>query len=170
LLWAKGRSLGDPAGRGRLLKRGLSLIVPSLTRGDVKNAKLYLQLYVNYVHLFGDSNMKAVFVEMPVFEKNRSDYLNDDEYLELQNGLLKAPKKGGVIQGSGGLRKIRWADARRSKGKRSGTRIIYYYYVDGPQFWMFTIYDKDEATDLTKEQKQALKKMLDKEVAERSRL
>ena len=96
--------------------------------------------------------------------------MNDDEYLELQNGLLKAPKKGEVIQGSGGLRKTRWADARRGKGKRSGTRIIYYYYVDGPQFWMFTIYDKDEATDLTKEQKKALKKMLDKEVAERSQL
>lgn len=114
--------------------------------------------------------MKAVFVEMPVFEKCRSDYLNDDEYLELQNGLLKAPKKGEVIQGSGGLRKIRWVDARRGKGKRSGTRIIYYYYIDGPQFWMFTIYDKDEVTDLTKEQKKALKKMLDKEVAERSQL
>lgn len=45
-----------------------------------------------------------------------------------------------------------------------------YYYIDGPQFWMFTIYDKDEATDLTKEQKKALKKMPDKEVAERSQL
>ncbi len=78
--------------------------------------------------------MKAAFVEMPVFEKHRSDYLNDDEYQQLQNDLLEAPKKGEVIQGAGGLKKIRWVDARRNKGKRSGTRIIYYYYVDGPQF------------------------------------
>ena len=114
--------------------------------------------------------MKAVFIEMPVFEKYRSDYLNDDEYLELQNGLLKAPGKGAVIQGTGGLRKIRWSDDHRGKGKRSGIRIIYYYYVTGSQFWMFTIYDKDEATNLTKEQKKALKKMLEKEVTQRSQL
>jgi len=112
--------------------------------------------------------MKAVFVETPVFEKRRSDYLNDDEYLELQCSLLQAPRKGDAIQGTGGLRKIRWADAHRGKGKRGGTRVIYYYYADGPQFWMFTIYDKDEATDLTKEQKNSLKKMLDREIAERS--
>ncbi len=96
--------------------------------------------------------------------------VKSDRLLELQNDLLEAPKKGKVIQGSGGLRKLRWVDARRNKGKRSGSRIIYYYYVDGPQFWMFTIYDKDEATDLTREQKKALKKRLDKEVAERSQL
>ena len=112
--------------------------------------------------------MQAVFIEMPVFENYRAKYLSDDEYLELQNVLLKAPRKGDLIQGAGGLRKIRWADSNRGKGKPGGTRIIYYYFAGGPQFWLFTIYAKDEAVDLTQEQKKTLKKMLDKEVAARS--
>lgn len=111
--------------------------------------------------------MKAVFLEMPIFEKVLSNYLNDDAYKDLQIQLLKSPKKGSVIPGTGGLRKIRFADNRRNKGKRGGTRIIYYYYIGGPQFWMFTIYDKDEAKNLTIAQKKKLKEMLKKEIAER---
>jgi len=34
---------------------------------------------------------------------------------------------GVLIPGTGGLRKLRWEDARRSKGKRGGLRVIYYY-------------------------------------------
>ncbi len=44
-------------------------------------------------------------------------------------------------------------------------RTIYYWYQEGYQFWLFTIYDKDELDDLTAEQKQALKSRLHRELA-----
>lgn len=112
--------------------------------------------------------MDATFVEMMFFEKYRADYLSDDQYRALQQELLRNPRKGDTISGTGGLRKIRWSDPARGKGKRGGTRIIYYLYDEGDQFWMFLIYDKDEMADLTREQKKLFRKALNAEVAARS--
>ena len=52
---------------------------------------------------------------------------------------------------------MRFGDARRGKGKRGGLRVIYYYWTGGPEFWLFTLYDKDEMSDLTPKQRTALK-------------
>jgi len=38
--------------------------------------------------------MEGIFVESSIFEKNRTNYLSDEEYRQLQNGLLKTPTKG----------------------------------------------------------------------------
>lgn len=111
--------------------------------------------------------MKATFVELPAFERYRSEYLIDEEYRLLQTSLLESPNMGDVIQGTGGLRKVRWVDKKRNKGKRGGVRIIYYWYAGGAQFWLFTLYDKDEATDLTSDQKKTLKAMLEHEIEAR---
>jgi len=46
--------------------------------------------------------MKAVFVELPAFERYRSDYLDDDGFLALQNLLMKRPEAGDLIQDTGG--------------------------------------------------------------------
>ena len=68
--------------------------------------------------------MKASFVEMTTFSKYRADYLSDESFRDLQLELLANPRKGDTISGTGGLRKIRWADKKRGKGKGGGTRII----------------------------------------------
>ena len=65
--------------------------------------------------------MKAIFVEMPPFQRFRQNYLDDDGFRALQLLLLQNPEAGDVIAGTGGLRKIRFADSRRSKGKRGGS-------------------------------------------------
>lgn len=80
---------------------------------------------------------------------------------------MKDPEAGEVIQGTGGLRKMRFADARRGKGKRGGLRVIYYWWSPGRQFWLYTLYDKDELKDLTQEQRKALKAMLKAELEAR---
>lgn len=54
---------------------------------------------------------------------------------------------------------------RRGKGKRSGLRVIYYYLSADHQIWFFTLYDKDEAADLTAEEKKVLKKAIQAELA-----
>lgn len=70
--------------------------------------------------------MKAVFVELPAFERHRAEYLDDDAFRGLQNLLMKHPEAGDPIPDTGGLRKLRFGDARRGKGKRGGLRVIYY--------------------------------------------
>ena len=111
--------------------------------------------------------MKALFVELPAFERNRSNYLTDEAYRGLQNEMLKDPEAGDVITGTGGLRKLRYGDATRGKGKRGGLRIIYYWWDPKKQFWLFTIYDKDELSDLSPKEKAILKTLLKQELEER---
>ncbi len=112
--------------------------------------------------------MNATFVELPAFEKYRENYINDDSYKEFQQLLIENPSAGDVIENTGGLRKIRFADKRRQKGKRGGIRIIYYWWDSHSQFWLFTLYDKNEASDLTVQQKKILKGMLEAELRERT--
>lgn len=107
--------------------------------------------------------MEALFVELPPFSRFRSDYLDDEGLRSLQNALLANPEGGDVIEGTGGLRKLRHADRRRGKGKRGGLRVIYYWWQVGRQFWLFTLYDKDEMDDLSTDERKALKALLKRE-------
>lgn len=108
--------------------------------------------------------MKALFVELPAFTRHRADYLNDEGFLALQNELMEQPEKGEVIEGAGGLRKLRRPDPKRGKGKRGGLRLIYFLWDSGRQFWLFTLYDKSEMDDLSAKEKGLLKDMLKREL------
>lgn len=112
--------------------------------------------------------MKALFVELPAFEKHREDYLNDSSFRELQNLLISNAEAGDLIEGTGGLRKVRFADAKRGKGKRGGLRVIYYWWSAELQFWLFAVYNKDEMDDLTPAQKKTLKELVKRELVVRS--
>ena len=93
--------------------------------------------------------MKLVFFETPLFTRLLPDYLNDESYQALQRALLENPEWGDVMPSTGGFRKVRWEDSHRGKGKRGGLRIIYYYFTAVHQIWLFTLYSKGEARDLT---------------------
>jgi hypothetical protein len=73
------------------------------------------------------------------------------------------------MPGTGGFRKLRWADVRRGKGRRSGLRIIYYWFDSENRIWLMTIYDKNEAADLTPQEKRLLKVAIDAEKKSRIR-
>jgi hypothetical protein len=103
--------------------------------------------------------MKAVFVESSIFEKYYSKYLNDEEYLRFQLELLANPYQGDIIQGTGGIRKIRVGI--KGKGKRGGGRVIYYYLDKKYRFYLLTIYAKNEMEDLSEDQKRQLKKFVE---------
>ena len=45
--------------------------------------------------------------------------------------------------------------------------MIYFWWHAGSQFWLFTLYDKDEMDDLTTKERAALKDMLKRELAAR---
>ncbi len=112
--------------------------------------------------------MHALFIELPPFERRRAQFLDDDGFREMQAALVRNPLAGEVIPGTGGLRKVRFADQRRQKGKRGGLRVIYYFWLGGAQFWLFTLYDKDDQADLTSSQAKQLKQLLETELRARS--
>ena len=43
------------------------------------------------------------------------------------------------MPGTGGFRKVRWADERRGKGRRGGLRTIYYYFASDCRIWLMTL-------------------------------
>jgi hypothetical protein len=108
------------------------------------------------------------FIEAPAFTRHLPSYLNDDEYQALQVELGENPEAGDLMPGTGGFRKMRWADVRRSKGRRGGIRIIYYYFRSDDQIWLMAAYDKSEASDLTAKQKKALKTAIESELKARA--
>jgi hypothetical protein len=103
------------------------------------------------------------FVEAPAFARFRDNYLDDDGFAELQRYLASNPEAGDMMPGAGGIRKLRWRDPRRRKGKRGGLRVIYYCFLSEQEIWLLTLYDKDEAADLTKDEREQLRRALEAE-------
>lgn len=124
---------------------------------------LVIEIYAGNVQ-----NMDALFIELPVFQKHRNDYLDDELFRSFQLELLKNPETGDLVEGMGGLRKVRFSDQRRGKGKRSGLRVIYYWWSGFDQFWLFTVYSKNEQDDLSPSQKKLFRQTLDSEINTRS--
>ena len=102
-----------------------------------------------------------VIIETPIFTKRLLGVMSDEEYRLLQLHLLNKPDEGTMIQGSGGLRKLRWS--AKGHGKSGGVSIIYYWFVAQDTILLLFLYAKNERTDLTSEQLQQLKKVIEGE-------
>ena len=100
----------------------------------------------------------VVFVETPVFYHRMQQFLDDDEYAEMQSFLAARPDAGRIIQGSGGFRKLRWAGSGR--GKRGGLRVIYYWWVAKDRISLLMVYPKNEMDDLTADELRRLRSQL----------
>jgi hypothetical protein len=80
------------------------------------------------------------FIESSMFARACPLYLDDDEYAELQQFMMRNPEAGQVVPGSGGVRKLRWT--RAGMGKRGGLRIIHFVRYKPNEFWMLSVYAK----------------------------
>jgi len=99
------------------------------------------------------------FIEFPAFTTRLQALAKDhadDVLLEIQNDLLENPKRGPVVEGTGGVRKSRAADPSRGKGKSGGFRYLYYYIERDGQIFLLMVFSKNEQDDLTKPQKKIL--------------
>ena len=88
-----------------------------------------------------------LFIETSAFTKQLPRHLDDDSYAALQAFLSVHPGAGDVIRGTGGVRKIRWAMSGR--GKRGGSRVIYYWVAKEDHIYLLTLYAKGVKDDLT---------------------
>ena len=106
-------------------------------------------------------NKPVVIVETSIFTRQVLALLSDDDYRQLQMALVLHPELGAVIPGSGGLRKTRWSIPGR--GKRGGVRVIYFWSAVQDKILMLFIYAKNEQEDLTPEQLNILRKIVEEE-------
>lgn len=107
--------------------------------------------------------MRLIFVESTLFARNREQYLDDEQFRELQAALLRDPKAGVLIRGTRGLRKLRWG--AEGKGKRGGLRIIYYVVTADERCLLLIIYRKGVQDDLTPAQARLLMDLVQAELA-----
>ena len=63
-------------------------------------------------------------IKTPVYTGKVEGILTDDEREAFAVFIAQNPKAGSVVRGSGGVRKLRWA--QKGRGKSGGVRVIYY--------------------------------------------
>ena len=104
--------------------------------------------------------MTRVFVELPSFRNAwRSLGLTDVDLRKLQEELLADPQHGNVMQGTGCVRKMRFA--LENRGKSGSVRVIYVDFVIYEKLYLLTAYPKSEKDNLTKAERNELKKLVE---------
>jgi hypothetical protein len=98
------------------------------------------------------------FIEAKQFTQAALEHLNEAEYLELQMDLIKNPKKGVLIKGGGGIRKLRFG--AQGRGKSGGVRVIYYWRSRAGQIHMLALYPKSIKLNLTDNEVSALARLV----------
>ena len=94
--------------------------------------------------------------ETETFQRKVKRLLRDSEKSELVAYLAMHPSAGILIQGTGGIRKLRWA--RRGGGKSGGVRVIYYFHNLEMPLYLLAIFGKNEKANISMEEKHKLSK------------
>jgi len=96
------------------------------------------------------------FVRMTAFEKQCNNIgLNEENIQEIENIIIENPTAGDVIEGTGGMRKLRYA--LQNKGKSGGARIIYINYLTYHKSYLIAVFQKSEIKNLSKAERNNLK-------------
>lgn len=104
--------------------------------------------------------MTREFVILPEFDKQwKAIGLTDKELKALQEELTINPSKGDVMQGTGGLRKIRVAFEGR--GKSGSARVCYVDFAVYERIYLITAYTKNDKDNLTKEERNEIRKLIE---------
>ena len=103
--------------------------------------------------------IKRTFIEVPLFTKRWKEIeLNDADLLNLQIMLLKNPQSGPVMEGTGGIRKVRFP--LENKGKSGSVRVCYTDFEEYEVTYLITAFTKKEQENLSAEEKTVLKKLV----------
>lgn len=92
--------------------------------------------------------------EVPEYARRAEKLLSAQERQEIVEYLAKRPKAGDLMEGTGGVRKLRWR--RGNRGKSGGVRVIYYFHSDAMPLYLLTVFGKNERANLSKAERNAL--------------
>lgn len=103
--------------------------------------------------------MLTTVVELPEFIGRAADLLDAVERKAVIDHLAQNPTAGDLLEGTGGIRKLRWG--RGNRGKSGGVRVIYYYHSQRIPLFLLTIFGKNEQANLSKADRNQLAKLVD---------
>ena len=107
--------------------------------------------------------MRLTLIQLSTFASKWSKLrLTDEDLQSLESMLIENPEAGSVIAGTGGLRKLRFAPPSWHTGKRGATRVIYAFIVEGQAVFLFTLYGKNEQSDLSADEKKRFRQVLER--------
>lgn len=90
-------------------------------------------------------------VELPEFLRDAAKVWSDDERMAFIDYIAAHPLAGVVVEGTGGIRKVRWS--KEGMGKRGGVRVIYYYHNDDAPLFLVSMFAKNTKADMNAKEK-----------------
>ena len=98
--------------------------------------------------------MLVTVAETPEYSRCAAKLLSTEERSEVVLYLAANPKAGDLMQGTGGIRKLRWA--RGGRGKSGGVRVIYYFHSGSMPLYLLTVFGKNERANLSQAERNEL--------------
>lgn len=103
--------------------------------------------------------MLYTVAETPEYIRKAEKLLSAEERRDLISYLAAHPRAGDLIEGTGGVRKLRWA--RGGRGKSGGVRVIYYVHSDTMPLYLLTLFAKNERANLSQGERNDLAELVD---------
>lgn len=97
--------------------------------------------------------------EVPEYIRRSEKLLTVEERRDIVDYLAANPKAGDIMEGAGGVRKLRWG--RQGRGKSGGVRVIYYVHSELMPLYLLTLFAKNERANLTKAERNELAGLVD---------
>ena len=97
--------------------------------------------------------------DLPEYLRAAARLLADADRRAIIDHLAAHPAAGDLIEGTGGVRKLRWA--RDGRGKSGGVRVIYYFHSEAMPLYLLTMFAKNERPNLSKAERNALAGLVD---------
>jgi len=97
--------------------------------------------------------------ELPEYVRRAEKLMSAAERMDIVNYLAAHPKAGELLEGTGGVRKLRWG--RGAQGKSGGVRVIYYVHSDAMPLYLLTLFAKNERANISKAERNELAGLVD---------
>lgn len=92
--------------------------------------------------------------EVPEYIRRAEKLLSAEERRDVIDYLANHPKAGDLMEGTSGVRKLRWS--RGGQGKSGGVRVIYYFHSEAMPLYLLTLFAKNERANLSKAERNDL--------------
>jgi hypothetical protein len=103
--------------------------------------------------------MLLTVAELPEYQKASARLMGSEERTAIVQFLAARPKAGDLMEGTGGIRKLRWG--REGRGKSGGVRMVYYFHSDDMPLYLLTVFAKNERANLSKGERNELAGLVD---------
>jgi hypothetical protein len=87
--------------------------------------------------------------------------LTEDERDAFAAFVAANPTAGTVVRGSGGVRKVRWA--QQVRGKSGGARVIYFNRLANGEIWLLTIFAKSDRSTIPAHELKLIKEAINRD-------